>query len=355
MKKYIGLEEMSNENCSSVFSVISSCGEISRKEIAGITGLSWGGMTKIVNKLFEKGYIVEKPWEGSASQGRKPKMICVNSENNFVIGLDVNRMGMTAYVLDLSGKILQEASKDCSFTTKAGIIGEILSFLRQLVSAYEDKNILAIGVSMQGILDAEQGISAEFPQCPDWKDVPIRKILEDEFQTEIFVEHDPNCILYSVLKDREAQNTLLLRMDSSVGMAVSLGGRILRGSGLLEVAHSIVVLDGKPCRCGKRGCLEAYTAACFTEQGVSQEAVGELLTPLTAFLYNMCQLFHVKKVILTGKLMEHKEMFEKQLADRLGQYCSNGKIEIEFVEETGRAALGAALIAVQRAIDQIKV
>lgn len=355
MKKYIGLEEMSNENCSSVFGVISSCGEISRKEIARITGLSWGGMTKIVNKLFEKGYIVEKPGEGSASHGRKPKMICVNSENNFVVGLDVNRMGMTAYVLDLSGRILQEASKDCSFSGKDVIIEEILSFLRQLVSAYEDKNILAIGVSMQGILDAEQGISAEFPQCQDWKNVPVRKILEDEFKTEIFVEHDPNCILYSVLKDGEAENTLLLRVDSSVGMAVSLDGRVLRGNGLLEIAHSIAVLDGKPCRCGQRGCLEAYTAACFTEQGVQQDAVEELITPLTVFMHNMCQLFHATKVILTGKLMRYKEMFERELTDHFEQYCSNGKIEIEFVEETGRAALGAALIAVQRAIDKIKV
>ena len=149
MKKYIGLEEMSNENCSSVFGVISSYGEISRKEIAEITGLSWGGMTKIVNKLFEKGYIVENPSEGVKVQGRKPKLIRVNSDNNFVVGLDINRMGLTAYVMDLAGRILKEYTEECSFDKKEVILEGILSFLRKIVGEYAKKNILAIGVAMQ--------------------------------------------------------------------------------------------------------------------------------------------------------------------------------------------------------------
>ena len=57
MKKYMDLEDMSKVNCSSVLNVIREAKEVSRKEISDITGLSWGGMTKIVNKLFEKGYI----------------------------------------------------------------------------------------------------------------------------------------------------------------------------------------------------------------------------------------------------------------------------------------------------------
>ena len=59
MKKYMDLEDMSKVNCSSVLNVIREAKEVSRKEISDITGLSWGGMTKIVNKLFEKGYIEE--------------------------------------------------------------------------------------------------------------------------------------------------------------------------------------------------------------------------------------------------------------------------------------------------------
>ena len=94
MKAYIGQEEMSNANCACVLDLIRRRGEISRKEISQVTHLSWGGMTKIVNKLFENGYIVEEKSEKQTGYGRIPNVIQINKKQNFVIGLDVNRMGL---------------------------------------------------------------------------------------------------------------------------------------------------------------------------------------------------------------------------------------------------------------------
>ena len=71
------LEDMSKVNCSSVLNVIREAKEVSRKEISDITGLSWGGMTKIVNKLFEKGYIEEGKSAVSTGVGRTPGVITI--------------------------------------------------------------------------------------------------------------------------------------------------------------------------------------------------------------------------------------------------------------------------------------
>lgn len=353
MKKYIGLEEMSNVNCSSVLNVIGHYGEISRKEISDITGLSWGGMTKIVNKLFEKGYIVEDRSEKISGPGRIPKVISINKAQNFVIGLDINRMGLSAYVMNLAGEVLEEYSEEGSFDCRANLLNGILAFTEKIVEAYKEKNILAIGVAMQGLLDIEQGISIKFPHCPDWRNVPIRDILKEEFHTEVFVEHDPNCMLYSVMRGEE--NLLLFRIDSSIGMAVSVNGRIVRGNRLLEVAHQIVVPDGKMCRCGQKGCLEAYISPCFVNKQLQPAAVADMLQPLAVFISNMCRIFNSEKVILTGRLMRHKVFFEKVLLDKFYQYSNKEEVHVEFVEETNRAVHGAALIAVQGAIDQIKI
>lgn len=355
MKKYIGLEEMSNVNCSSVLNVIGHYGEISRKEISDVTGLSWGGMTKIVNKLFEKGYIVEDKGEKSSVQGRTPKVISVNKGQNFVIGLDVNRMGLSAYVMNLAGEVLREYSEEGSFDTRDNLLNAILFFLRKIVEEYREKKILAIGIAMQGLLDAEQGISIKFPHCPDWKNVPIRDILKEEFQTDVFVEHDPNCMLYSVMREEEKDNMLLLRVDSSIGMAASLNGRIVRGNGLLEVAHHIVVPEGKMCRCGQRGCLESYVAPCFVNKQLQVAAVADMVQPMAVFMSNMCRIFNSEQIILTGNLMKHKNFFENSLLDKFYQYCDKEDISVRFVEEANRAVHGAALIAVQYAIDKIKI
>ena len=355
MKKYIDLEEMSNVNCSSVLNVIGHYGEISRKEISDVTGLSWGGMTKIVNKLFEKGYIVEEKSETVSGYGRIPKVISINKCHNFVIGLDVNRMGLGAYVMNLAGEVQKEYSEEGSFDTRDDLLNGILAFLHKIVEEYHEKKILAIGIAMQGLLDVEKGISIKFPRCQGWKNVPIRDILKKEFQTEVFVEHDPNCMLYSVMREEEKENMLLLRVDSSVGMAVSLNGRIVRGNGLLEVAHHIVVPEGKMCRCGQRGCLESYIAPCFENKDLQVAAVTEMLHPMAIFMSNMYHIFNSEKIILTGTLMKHKSFFENSLMDKFYQYCNKEEVSVRFVEEADRAVHGAALIAVQRAIDKIKI
>lgn len=354
MKKYIGLEEMSNGNCSSVLRVIRDCGKVSRKQISDITGLSWGGMTKIVNKLFEHEYIVEDKSENVTGIGRIPNVIRINKEQNYVIGLDINRMGFEAYVMNLAGDIIKEYSVEETFDNKEELLQAILNLADQAVGEFREKKILALGVAMQGILDVENGISVKFPHCHDWKDVPIKDILEQEFGIEVFVEHDPNCMLYSVMSEEESENMLLLRMDSSVGMAASVNGSIIRGNGLLEVAHCIVVPDGKECRCGKKGCLEAYVSACLVNGKLQEKEVPEMIAPMAMLMNNMVHIFNSDKIVLTGRLVKYRSLFGEKLLEEFKTYCEKDVI-VEFVEEAEHAVHGAALIAVQGAIDQLRI
>lgn len=355
MKGYIGQEEMSNANCACVLDLIRHHGGIARKEIAQITNMSWGGMTKIVKKLLENGYIVEDKIEKQVGYGRIPSVIRINKEQNFVIGLDVNRMGLRAYVVNLAGDVLKEYAEEGAFDNKADLLKTVISVLEHIVGEYREFRVLAIGIAMQGIVDEEQGISVRFPRCADWDRVPIQDILEEAFRIPVFIEHDPNCILYSVVQEEEKENTLLLRIDSSVGMAVSVGGRILKGKGLLEIAHQIVVPDGKQCRCGQRGCLEAYVGPCLVKKEFHPEAIEEMITPLAVTMRNMRHLFNVKKIILTGELMKHRSVFEKVLLERFYQYEDNKETTVSCIDETNRAVYGAALTAVSGAIQHIKL
>lgn len=355
MKKYIGLEDMSKVNCSSVLNVIREAKEISRKEISDITGLSWGGMTKIVNKLFEKGYIKEEKNTAATGAGRTPGVITICKDYNVVIGLDINREGLMGCVLNLAGDVLKEYSGRINFNTKDELLKSILSFTSLVVKENNKKNILAIGVAMQGIVDSGKGISIKFPGCSDWENVPIQEILGSHFYYPVFVEHDPNCMLYSAVYNHPTENSVLFRMDRSIGMAVTIDGKILEGNGLLEVAHSIVVPGGKECVCGKRGCVESYIGSCLGDGKLKEEALQEMIKIMPVVMYNMVQMFHATKIILTGKLVEYKDKFEKALLEEFSNYCDLEKIKVEFMEETKKAVYGAAMIAVRGAIDSIEV
>lgn len=355
MKKYIGLGDMSSVNCASVLNVIRNCSSISRKEISDMTGLSWGGMTKIVNKLFDGGYIEEAKEESACSVGRTPGRLHIVRDKNVVIGLDLNREGFEAYVMNLGKEVLQVYSKEVAFSGKQELLECIYGFIDEIVGDFGEKNILAMGIAMQGVLDVENGISVEFPHCPEWKNVPIRKLLEERYEMDVFVEHDPNCILYSRLIETESENMVLFRLDRSVGMAASVNGKILRGNGLLEVAHCVVIPGGKPCRCGKAGCLEAYVSSCMEKNNVNEKELQELIEPLALFVSNMIQVFHSDTVFLTGNLIKYKNLFEAAFRERLTFYCGNQLPQLSFTEEGTLAVQGAALIAIQGAVDNLKI
>ena len=355
MKKYISLEDMRKINCSSVLNIIRETGQISRKEISDKTGLSWGGMTKIVNKLFEKGYIEETKNMNTTGAGRIPGLITICKNRNVVIGIDINREGLVGCVLNLAGDILKEYSSEIKYHTKEELLGTILSFASNVVKEHNKENILAIGVAMQGIVDVENGISVEFPGCSDWENINIREIFENHFNYPVFVEHDPNCMLYAAIYHDPKDNSVLFRIDRSIGMAVNTDGKIMQGNGLLEVAHNIIIPGGNKCVCGKQGCVESYLSPCIKNGKIEKAFLDDVVKIMSVLMYNMSQIFNSRKIILTGKLIEYKELFEKKLLDEFYQYCDAKNYQVIFMEETKKVVYGAAMIAIRGAIDSIEV
>lgn len=355
MKKYMDLEDMSQVNCSSVLRVIQDYGEISRKQISEITGLSWGGMTKIVNKLFEHEYLVEEKNAAPGGTGRIPGMLSIRQDKHFVVGVDINKTGLCAYVTDLSGRIKRKYFEENIFEDKEELLQNIIVFFRKIFQEFDDNKIEAAGIAMQGGIDAEHGISVSFPGCKNWRDVPLIHILKEQFHTRLYLEHDPDCMLCSELEHADMGNLILFRIDQSIGMAVSLNGDILRGKGILEVAHSIVIPGGKPCNCGKFGCLEAYIEPCIRNGQIDEKAVEEMVCPLAVAIYNMACIFNADTIILTGNLMKFSSLFEKKLLMELENMQGGKKTEVRFHDDTKSAVRGAALIAARHAIDTIKL
>ena len=355
MKKYIGLQDMSHVNCSSVLRVIQAHGEISRKQISDITGLSWGGMTKIVNKLLEKEYITEEKSEVPGGTGRIPGMLSIRRDRHLVAGVDVNRTGLSAYVTDLSGDIKRQYFGENLFRDKEELLDNILCFIQRIFQDFGDEEIVAAGIAMQGGIHGENGVSVNFPGCGDWRDVPLIEILKERFHTEFYLENDPDCMLCSETVWADGAHVILFRIDRSIGMSVSLNGTILRGNGILEVAHSIVVPGGKRCRCGLDGCLEAYIEPCVREGQINGKAVEEMIRPLAVTIHNMICLFHADIVILAGDLMKYASLFEEKLLWELRRMGNGKKTEIRFQDDTKSAVRGAALIAARHAVDSLRL
>jgi len=355
LKKYIDLEDMANLNCSNILNIIQKNGAVSRKEIIEFSGLSWGGMTKIVNKLLENGYIIENGQEGNSSlRGRIPSLLSINTEKNFIIGFDLNQMGLTAVVMNLTGEILERFSAPADFKTREELEEKSIDFLSEIFKNYAENSIIAIGVAMQGIVDKQNGICERFFFENKAEIIPIKDIIEKAFPVRVFIEHDPDCILFSHMEHDRKENAVLLRIDRGIGMAAAVAGKIIKGKGIFEIAHNCVIPDGLECRCGKRGCLAAYTSQCIDDENeIIPEKLDDLILPLTVMLQNLSNLFDADRVILTGALMEKRELFEKELLKKF--YDLKLKAKIEFFPISDFAVKGAGLIAIKKSIASLEV
>ncbi len=352
MKKYIDLEDMASVNCATVLNSIQESDAVSRREITVRTGLSWGGMTKIVNKLLEKGYIKEEKPDKSSSGGRIAGVLRVNTEKNFVMGLDINKTGLRAVVMNLRGDVLQNYRAAANAETKDGFLDAILRFTETVFADFPEK-IISIGVAMQGIVNYKTGVSVRFPGISEWENVSMKEILETKYGVSVFVEHDPDCLLYPHIDRQSRENVVLLRIDKSIGMAVAIGDKIIKGEGIFEIAHQIVLPGGKACHCGQKGCLEAYIAPCMENDTVQTAHLPQLLLPLAVTIKNLTGIFNARRVIITGALAAHHSLFSAALQKELDALGSPS--EITFCDSTALAVKGAAQIAVRLSIKELNV
>ena len=122
----------------------------------------------------------------------------------------------------------------------------------------------ALGISAAGPLDPVAGVVLNPPNLPGWEEAPIGSYFEKHLNVRVRLENDANAAALAEWKfgaGRGARNLAYLTMSTGVGAGLILDGRLYPGARLLagEIGHSPIVPDGRPCPCGLRGCLEAYT------------------------------------------------------------------------------------------------
>lgn len=182
------------------------------------------------------------------------------NETDRVIGVDIGGTKMAVSLWSGEAKRLER----CEFPTDpSGPDPNIASLIREARVLLGRDPVRAIGVSVGGPLDPVSGTILEPPNLPGWR-VPIRSIMEDAFQAPVFVENDANAGALAEWRfgaGRGVDDLAFLTMGTGVGAGLIIGGRLHRGHRYLagEVGHQIIVRGGRPCGCGKRGCLEAYT------------------------------------------------------------------------------------------------
>jgi predicted NBD/HSP70 family sugar kinase len=268
----------SSENEWNVLRLIHAKPHISRIELAKRTFQSAASITTIVEKLMEKGLIVECGHNQSA-MGRKPISLSVRREAGFVIGVDLGSFYTRIVVTDLRGHAVYKHTWETGMADgRKPVLARTLKAIHKAISdsARPRSAFRGIGIGHSGVIDVDKGVVLSFPrpgQMAEWKNVPLRQILRDEFKLPCVLEDSVRAI---AVAERHLglgiglNDFIYIDVGMGIGSAIFLDGKLYRGPGgsAGEFGHITVDEEGPLCCCGNHGCLETVASCSAIIQSV---------------------------------------------------------------------------------------
>ncbi|MBV0912020.1 ROK family protein [Rhodobacteraceae bacterium ASV31] len=254
-----------------VFERVRASGLIARSEVAKDLGVSPASVTSAASELIEKGLILEVDTprrDGDGTRGRPPVALGVRPAAGHVAGLKLSDQSHSAIICDFAGTVIAEAHLRHGILQQdaAQVIEDALRTLDDALcrAGLERRDLLAVGLGLPGIVDSDTGVSMWSPLFRE-RGTPLGAILTERIGCPVRIDNDANCVTLAELwfgAGRTRPDFAVVTIEHGLGMGIVINHRLYRGAlGLgLEFGHTKVQLDGALCRCGQRGCLEAYVA-----------------------------------------------------------------------------------------------
>ena len=189
-----------------------------------------------------------------------------------LIGIDVGGTNLRIGVVD-RGRIIHEQRSHADFSgichqqapaaAWQAIIATLAEALRPVLEHYPQA--AGIGIGFPGFIDPVSGIIAQSPNLPGLRDVDLAGDLGRAVGRPVVVENDALAAAYGEfsLMPTAGGSLVYIGLGTGVGGGLVLAGRPYAGQHgvAMEVGHLIVEVEGRPCGCGNRGCLEQYASA----------------------------------------------------------------------------------------------
>ncbi|MER9688194.1 ROK family protein [Mesorhizobium sp. M0139] len=261
-------DDLRRRNRAMVISAVRRAGQPSRTEIAATTGLSHSTISAISSDLIQEGILIEgKPGEtGALKRGRPQVGLGLNPEAAAVMTVVLSLNFLSVTVIDYAGHVVAEEQRRLDTLTKPRdeLIGECVAIVRRRLEDpdLDVQSIARIAMGIQGITDSQARAMLWSPITP-LTDIAFADMLEAEFGIPATMENDCNMMAVALQwrqPERYRDNFIAILLSHGIGMGLVLKGELFTGthSSGGEFGHMIHRPGGALCRCGRRGCVEAY-------------------------------------------------------------------------------------------------
>lgn len=205
------------------------------------------------------------------------------------IGIDVGGTFIKGGRVAPDGTVLQEVRIPTEAERGADhVITNIISVANSLAA---NQHVTGIGIGMPGLVSADRNTVKYPPNLPGWKIITLGTHVEEVTKLNTIVDNDANCAALGEATFGAGKNIshfILATLGTGVGGGIIADGKIFRGEtgGAGEIGHTTVDMNGPKCKCGSRGCVEAYVGNFYFCERVTKALAGRPESLLNEMMRN---------------------------------------------------------------------
>lgn len=329
-----------------VLNIIREQHPISRIEISKQCELGVSTLTYIIEDLMNQGLILEVG-ESSSTGGRRAKLIEFNKDFGTTISVKIEEERLLIALTNMDAEIID--LNEVAFK-KYSSPEHVVNVLEAQINTILKKNnrelseLRGVGILSSGLVNRHEGIIIRSTML-GWNNVPIAEMVKARLNNiPIFVDKNINGYSLAELwkgKGQENNDFLVISVGAGLGLSVIIDRKINYGSigGAGEFGHTTIAVDGYPCHCGQKGCLEMYASEFYFEnKGVEllptypntklksfyfnqvaknaeagDELAAKLIAEMSRYLgigiRNLINTFNPDSIVMAGEGMKHSHLF----------------------------------------------
>ena len=190
----------------------------------------------------------------------------------YIVGVDLGGTNIVAGAMTVDGK-QQFGMRSIPTSPELGaegvadrIVGLIEGVILDTIADTEAqrRDFIGVGIGAPGPLDRERGIVVVAPNL-GWRDFPLRDRITTRLGLKATLDNDANCATVGEWWQgaaRGGKNVVGVTIGTGIGGGLVFDGKLYHGVSDVagEIGHTTIDLNGRYCKCGNYGCLEAYAS-----------------------------------------------------------------------------------------------
>ena len=273
------------------------------------------------------------------------------------VGVDLGGTNIVAGVINEEMKIIGRGKlkTNCPRAAEA-ILEDVAKAVEAAVidAGITMNDVVSVGIGTPGSVNKKNGV-IEYANNLAFDNVPARDILESRLKKTIYLDNDANCAALGEAKagaGKGVNSFVAITLGTGVGSGIVIDGKLVTGvnDAAGEMGHMVIVADGEPCTCGRRG-VNGRTSFDAMRAGdeTAKKVVNQYIFYLAAGITNVVNALQPDMICIGGGIGHEKENLLVPLRKMVERerYSIHAKVQTQIISaELGNDAglIGAALL-----------